>query len=154
MNLYLVQHAQAKAESEDPERHLSEQGWEAIRMMAGFAAERPAVRVAGILHSGKTRARETAETLAEALRPPSGVEAIDALDPMADPTVWAERVAQRAEDLMLVGHLPHLSRLASLLVCGNPEKQVVAFQMGGIVCLRTDEEGRWSIGWMVVPDLL
>jgi phosphohistidine phosphatase len=154
LNLYLVQHAKARSESKDPERHLSKRGREAIRKTAGFAADRAAVQVTKILHSGKTRARETAEALAEAIRLPLGVGATDALDPMADPKVWAERVAGSAEDLMLVGHLPHMSRLAALLVCGDADKPVVTFQTGGIVCLRTDEEGQWSVAWMVVPELL
>ena len=45
MNLYLVQHAEAKPESEDPERRLSERGWAEIRKMARFAAERLGIRV-------------------------------------------------------------------------------------------------------------
>jgi phosphohistidine phosphatase len=154
MNLYLVQHAEAKPESEDPERRLSERGRADIRKMARFAAEHLGVRVPCILHSGKARARETAELLAEALRPELGVEAADGLDPMADPRVWARRVADKQEDAMLVGHLPHLSKLASLLLSGDEDRPVVAFQMAGIVCLRRDEADRWSVGWMVVPGIL
>ncbi len=154
MNLYLVQHAKARDESKDPERHLSKRGREAIRKTAAFAADRAAVRVERILHSGKTRAQETAEALAEALRPPLGVEATDGLDPMADPKVWAGRLAESEEDLMLVGHLPHMGRLASLLVCGDADNPVVTFQTGGIVCLQRDQEGEWSVAWMVVPEVL
>jgi len=154
MNLYLVQHAEATPESEDPERRLSEPGWAGIRKMARFAADRLEIRVPRILHSGKARARETAEVLAEALRPQLGVEAADGLDPLADPRVWAGRAADSRENAMLVGHLPHLSKLASLLLCGDEDKPVVAFQMGGIAYLRRDEAGRWSIGWLVVPGIL
>jgi phosphohistidine phosphatase SixA len=39
MNLHLVQHAEAKPESEDPERRLSEQARADIWKMARFAAE-------------------------------------------------------------------------------------------------------------------
>jgi len=154
MNLYLVQHAEAKPESEDPERRLSERGRAEIRKMARFAAEHLKIRVPCILHSGKARARETAEVLAEALRPESGVEATDGLDPTADPRVWARRLTDSEEDAMLVGHLPHLSKLASLLLCGDEDKAVAAFQMGGMVCLRRDETGQWSVGWLVVPGIL
>lgn len=154
MNLYLVQHAEARPESEDPERRLSERGQADIRKMARFAAEHLGIRVRRILHTGKARARETAEVLAEALRPELGVEAADGLDPMADPRVWARRVADRQEDAMLVGHLPHLSKLTSLLVCGGDDKPLIAFQMAGIVHLRRDEAGRWAVGWLVVPAIL
>lgn len=151
MNLYLLQHGEARLEEEDPERHLSDAGRAALRKTAGFATAH--IRVSRVLHSGKPRARETAEVLAEALRPAPAVEAADALEPMADPKVWAERVEEGAADLMLVGHLPHLSRLASLLLCGDEERPLVTFQMGGIVCLQQVEEG-WSIAWIVVPSIL
>ena len=39
--------------------------------------------------------------------------------------------------IMLVGNLPHLSRLVSLLLTGNPEIEVVRFRNAGIVCLTT-----------------
>ena len=154
MNLYLVQHAEAKPESEDPERHLTEQGFTTAREMAGFASERAGIRVARMVHSGKARARETAEALAERLRPPGGVQAADGLDPMADPKIWTERATKSAEDIMLVGHLPHLNRLASLLLYSDPEKTVVAFQMGAIIRLQRDKTGNWAIAWMVVPSML
>lgn len=151
MNLYLVQHAHARREEEDPERHLSPVGKAAIREMARFAGEH--VHVSKILHSGKARVRETAETLAETLRPREGVEATDGLDPKADPAVWAERLRSSVADLMLVGHLPHLSRLASLLLCGDEERTLISFQMGGILYAQRSDD-RWSVGWMVVPGLL
>ncbi len=154
MNLYLVQHAEARLESEDPERHLSERGWADMRKIAQLAAERLGIGACRILHSGKARARETAEVLAEALRPASDVETADGLEPLADADVWNRRVADSQEDLMLVGHLPHLGKLASLLLCEDEDRTVVAFQNGAIVCLRRDEAGRWSIRWLVVPSIL
>jgi len=55
---------------------------------------------------------------------------------------------------MLVGHLPHLSRLASRLICGDEERKVVSFQMGGVVCLERDAEGNWSVRWALTPELV
>jgi phosphohistidine phosphatase len=98
--------------------------------------------------------QDRAEAPAEALRPASGVEAADGLDPLADAKVWARRLADSREDVMLVGHLPRLGRLASLLLCGHEDRLVVAFQMGGIVHLRRDQAGRSSIGWLVAPGIL
>ena len=53
---------------------------------------------------------------------------------------------------MLVGHLPFMSRLASLLLAGEPEAGVVRFQTSGIVCL-SREQGEWSLSWAVTPEL-
>jgi phosphohistidine phosphatase len=55
------------------------------------------------------------------------------------------------EDTVLVGHLPHLGSLASLLLCGDKEKNVIDFKMGGVVCLKRLNDGKWSVEWMIVP---
>jgi phosphohistidine phosphatase len=107
-----------------------------------------------IFHSGKLRARQTAEIIGEALRPSAGIMETDGLAPLDDPLIWVGRLSGMTEDSMLVGHLPHLQRLAALLLGGAAEKKVVAFTMGGIVALERDDEGNWSLAWMVRPDLL
>lgn len=154
MNLYLVQHAQAKQKEEDPERQLTEKGQVDIRKVAAFIAEQADIQVGSIMHSGKTRARQTAEVLAEHLNPPDGVKEADGLEPLADPSIWVEKLAGEREDVMLVGHLPYMSKLTAKLLCRDEEKMVVNFQMGGIVCLTGDESGIWSVCWMVIPQIL
>lgn len=151
MNLYLVQHAEAKHEEEDPQRPLSDKGWADIRKVATFVAAHAGIQVRRILHSGKTRARQTAEVLAEYVNPAEGIQETDGLEPMANPSTWAQRLGNVKEDTMLVGHLPHLSKLASLLLCQDETKRIIDFQMGGVVCLRRDESGSWSVRWMVIP---
>ena len=54
MNLRLVQHAEAKPESEDPDRRLSERGRTEIRKMARISAEHLAIQPP---HSGMLTAR-------------------------------------------------------------------------------------------------
>jgi phosphohistidine phosphatase len=154
MNLYLVQHAQAKSAEEDPERHLSKQGQADIEKVATFVAKHVTLKVDRISHSGKARARQTAEILAKHLNPPPGVSVADGLEPLADPSIWTKRLADEKEDLMLVGHLPHLDKLAAKLICQDQNTSVVAFQMGGIVCLERDDTGDWRVRWMVTPAML
>lgn len=152
MRLCLVQHAEAKREEEDPLRPLSEKGLADIRRVAGFLSAM-GIRVSKIFHSGKLRAKQTAEVLAEAVRPVS-VEQAEGLAPLDDPGTWAERFKDEGEDLVLVGHLPHLSRLAGLLLAGDRERKVVGFRQGGVVCLERDEAGCWSIAWALIPEIL
>lgn len=153
MRLYLVQHAEAKREEDDPRRPLTEKGWQDAGRVAAYGVERAGVRPRRILHSGKVRAQQTAGVWAEMLR---GVEVAqtDALDPTADPRVWAVRLSQETVDLMLVGHMPHLQRLASLLLCGDAEGEVVAFENGGVVCLERNPEGRWALRWALTPGIV
>lgn len=151
--LYLVQHGEARPKSEDAERPLTAAGEEAVHRAAAFA-ERIGLEVAEIRHSGKLRARQTAAIFGERLKPRFGVVAVEGLAPKDDVKPVAQALAAETGSVMLVGHLPFLSRLAGRLVAGNAERTVVRFQMGGIACLERDEAGHWAVAWAVTPDLL
>jgi phosphohistidine phosphatase len=153
MFLYLVQHAEAKREEEDPARDLTEKGGIDIENVARHL-ERLNVQVRQIFHSGKTRAKSTTNVLARHLRPPAGVSEAPGLTPLDDPEIWAGRIAKMDEDILLVGHLPHLARLAAILMSGDKERIVINFQMGGVVRLRRMEASQWAVDWMVVPEII
>jgi phosphohistidine phosphatase len=153
MVLYLVQHVEAKREEDDPARYLTGKGRRDIESVAHHL-KRLNVQVKQILHSGKTRAQSTANVLARHLKPPAGVSEAPGLAPLDDPEIWAGRIAKMDEDILLVGHLPHLGRLAAILMTGDKERSVVNFQMGGVVRLRRMEAGQWAIDWMVVPEII
>jgi phosphohistidine phosphatase len=152
MELYLVQHGEAKPESEDPERPLTDRGEETVRRMAAWAAQ-VGLEVDQIRHSGKRRAEQTAALLGERLNPAQGVIAIAGLNPNDDVRPVAEAIPADPAAVMLVGHLPHLSLLANLLLTGNPEGGVLRFRMAGIACL-SNREGKWAVHWLMPPDLL
>lgn len=152
MELLLVQHGEAKAESEDSTRPLTDRGAETVRRVAAWASQ-AGVTVAQIRHSGKRRAGQTAEILAEQLRPGKGVIAVEGLRPNDDVRAMAATLTGESEPVMLVGHLPFLSRLAGLLVAGEPDAVIVRFKNSGIVCLHRQEE-RWSIDWAMPPELV
>jgi phosphohistidine phosphatase len=153
MFLYLVQHAEAKREEEDPGRDLTEKGRIDIESVAHHM-KRLNVQVKQIFHSGKTRAQSTANVLARHLKPPAGVSEAPGLAPLDDPEIWAGRIAKMDEDILLVGHLPHLGRLATILMRGDKEKSIINFQMGGAVRLRRMEGGQWAVDWMLVPGII
>ncbi len=153
MLLYLVQHGEARKEEEDPARGLTGKGAADVRKVAVYARAMN-LHISRILHSGKQRAMQTAEILADHLKPEKGVSQTDNLAPMDDPEVWARRLGGMNEDVMLVGHLPYMAKLAGLLLCGNKEKTFVDFKMGGIVCLKRFEDGRWTVEWMIVPEMV
>ena len=153
MVLYLVQHAEARSEAEDPARDLTEKGRMDIESVAHHL-QRLNVKVGRIFHSGKTRASSTAKILAHHLHPQAGVEEALGLAPLDDPRIWAERLAAQDEDIMLVGHLPHLGKLAALLMSGDQERSVVNFQMGGALRLSRMAPGQWAVDWMIVPETI
>jgi phosphohistidine phosphatase len=153
MLIYLIQHAEAAKEEEDPRRDLTRKGRLDIEEVAHLL-KRLQVQVRQIFHSGKTRAQSTAEVLASHLRPAAGVSAAPGLAPLDDPAIWSDRIAKLDEDILLVGHLPHLARLAAILLTGEKDKEVINFQMGGAVRLRRMSAAQWAVDWMVVPEII
>jgi phosphohistidine phosphatase len=153
MRAYLVQHGKAKPAEEDPNRGLTAEGREEVCRMAEFLS---ALRITIDLihHSGKPRAEETAHLLATCIRATSGPYRTDGLDPNDDPSIAANFLKVYTDDILIVGHLPHLERLASLLLTGNPDRRPVQFHNSGVVCLEKGSDGTWSLLWAIVPEML
>jgi len=152
MSLFLVQHGKNLPKDVDPEKGLSNEGKEEVKRIASLAGEH-AIPVSAIKHSGKKRARETAELFMEALNPVEGVRQIEGLSPLDDVTKLDVKAEQ---NVMLVGHLPFMEKLTSYLVTGSPDRPpVLKFQNGGIACLDRDEASNsWFIKWTLFPRIL
>jgi len=153
MRLYLVRHGEARSSEEDPEKRLSPKGLADVEKVAALLRPR-GIAVEAIWHSGKTRAAETAEVLAEAVTARQGVVQWPGLEPN-DPVAPILNDLQRVGgDLMIVGHLPLLSRLASKLVTGDEVTLRLAFGAATAVCIERDLEVGWRLVWMVSPEVL
>jgi phosphohistidine phosphatase len=134
---------------EDPERSLTPRGEEETRKISD-AAKRLSIHPAKIYHSGKKRAEQTAGIIAAALDLPAHVG--QGINPNDDIGPWVERISAEAEDLMIVGHLPFLEKLASFLVSGNEGAKSVLFRYSAIVCLEKKEAGRWAVNRVLRPE--
>ncbi len=150
MKLYLVQHAEAKEKEEDPSRPLSEKGLKDVEKMANFLKGK--IKVAKILHSGKLRAKQTAERLNESIQSSEGIKEVDDLAPLDDPRIWEKKLRDEEKDVMIVGHLPYLGKLAGLLLVNDQNRTIINFKMGGIVCLEKNAD--WSLQWILTPQIL
>ena len=83
MQLYLVRHGDATTKAENPERPLTKLGRDDASRLAAYLAKQ-GVTVVQIRHSGKTRARETAEIIGGELNPEDGVVQVPGLKPNDD----------------------------------------------------------------------
>lgn len=150
MALYLVQHGKSSSKDVDPERSLTAEGREETERIAGVAAGYGVV-VSAVHHSGKTRARQTAEIYGETLRPGGGLVERSGLAPLDDVVRFSETLDPEG-NLMLVGHLPFMERLASHLVTASAKPRIFAFQNSGLVCLDRDPgDTAWFIKWALMP---
>jgi phosphohistidine phosphatase len=152
MKFYLVRHGAALPEGEDAARRLSPRGREAVRALGQFLQRSGAVQAERILHSPLARARETAELLGEALGLP--LQESNGLRPEDSPFATAERLERSEASLMLVGHDPHLSSLAALLVSGGGATGGVEMKKGTAACLERFRGDVWELKWLMPPGLL
>ncbi len=150
VDFYLARHGAAVAELIDPSRPLSRAGREDVRRVARLAVDK-AVRVSIIYHSGIARASQTAEIFAEHLLPDGGTRVLTGLRPEDDPLVAASELAVAASPMMLVGHLPHMNRLASLLLNrGDAGGDAINFTPAMMACC-SREGSNWKLAWLIAP---
>ncbi|MFN7990834.1 MAG: phosphohistidine phosphatase SixA [Candidatus Micrarchaeia archaeon] len=145
--IYLVQHGET--DDSDPARPLSAKGKEEAERVAK-ALGTVGLRAKTIMHSGKLRARQTAEIFSASFGQ-SAVMEMPGLAPNDEPGIAKAFIEKAEEPLMLVGHMPHLSKLASLLVTGKQDQEIIRFRMGGVVCLSRDNG--WKILWALTPEI-
>ena len=149
VRIYLVQHGQSKSKEEDPERRLTEKGISETKSI-GEILLKMGIRVNKVYHSGKARAQMTAEILSKYIGNPEIMKA-DGLNPLDEPNQWYTKLSKIDEDIMIVGHLPHLSKLASMLLSVH-NKEIVKFSYSGVLCLEKNDE--WKIVWFIKPENL
>ena len=153
MKIYLVQHGQAAAKEVAPERPLTETGKSDVQRVAA-TLKQAGVEVGRVFHSGKLRARQTAEILAAAIASGSKLETSDLINPNDDPAAFGAQIVHWHEDTLVVGHLPYMAKLVAYLVTGDTEQPLVVYQPGSVVCLETTDANQWQINWLLRPELL
>ena len=151
MRCYLVRHGDALSAQVDPQRPLSVRGRAEVADLARLALSRE-VKITEVCHSGILRAQETAEILAGYLKPPGGVRPTAGLSPEDDPAIAKAELEAVDQPILLVGHLPHMSRLAALLVKGDATQTIGEFSPATMLCCGKIG-ARWRIEWQIVPTL-
>ncbi len=148
--IYLVHHGDAVGADVDPMRPLSERGRAEVGRLAQKAAERGA-RPDIVWHSGKLRARQTAEAYWKCCNPLATFSATRGLQP-TDPTNWiVDALAGETQHILLTGHFPHLPRLLGRLLTGAAEAMPADFPLNGIVALENVDD-RWVERWRMKPE--
>ena len=133
MRLYLMQHALAYSSAEDSERPLNPDGVKQAKQSA-HGIKRLGLNFDLIMTSPKRRAKQTAALVAEEVRYPySDILNTEALMPERSPEELLELLQKESTEsrILVVGHLPHLARLAETLTGGGD----LVFENAGLTCL-------------------
>ncbi len=148
MPLYFVRHGLAVPEHVDPNCPLSADGREEVERIAAHL-RKAGVTVKRVCHSGKTRAKETAQILAEHLGD-GNIDEVPGMNPNDNVIEFAAGL--KGDNTMYVGHLPHLGKLVSYLVAGDDQAGAVKFVNGGVVCVEKDSSG-YHMEWYLKPSM-
>jgi len=148
VKLFLVHHGDAVGPEVDARRPLSASGRERVERLAAEVASRGA-KPDVVWHSGKLRARQTAEAFWRACNALADFSATKDLQP-DDPPVWmADRLKGETRDLLIAGHFPHLPRLLGVLLSTTPASSG-DFPPHGVVALETTDAGEsWRELWRI-----
>ena len=148
MKLYLVHHGEAVGPELDPSRPLSARGQEGVVRLASALAERGAHPVV-VWHSGKLRARQTAEACWRACNALADFSATRDLQPGDLPEWIRDRLGGETRDILLAGHFPHLGRLLAVLH-GEDPGGLGNFPPHGAVAMETNDDGvSWTELWRI-----
>jgi len=147
VRLLVVHHADAVSPAVDPQRPLSAEGRDQAARMADHA-RREGFVPAAIWHSGKLRARETAQPFL-ALNPFAPFKMVRGLLPDDPPDIIRDTLEAEDRDLIVVGHMPSVPAIVEALA-----GRVAPVALHGIVCLErvAGLDGRsWHERWRAAP---
>jgi phosphohistidine phosphatase len=141
VQLFLVHHGDAVGPDVDTRRPLSPWGRADVDRIAAAAAARGA-KPTVVWHSGKLRAKQTAEAFWRAC------------NALAEFSAWMrDRLVGETRDILIAGHFPYLPRLLSLLV--ERREGMSVFPLHGVVALESDDAGEtWKEMWRLPGVLL
>ena len=138
MRVALVHHADAVGPDVDPQRPLSSQGLDHAERVAA-QAKAAGFSPAAIWHSGKLRARQTAEAFLRACNPFAEFRMVRGLHPDDPPAIMRDALREEERDLLVAGHMPHIAALLQLLV-----SDAAQFPLHGLVMLEKGTDGEWK----------
>jgi len=151
MRLYIVQHGDSLPKDADPDRPLSDRGRADIQRLTEWLSSHN-VQIAQVLHSGKTRAKETAEILRPLLKSPGQFYEGQGLAPNDSPEAFLYQLGDSKKDTLVAGHMPFVARIVSQALTGAPDRQLVEFVPGSVAGLERSDGASWRLFMFARPE--
>lgn len=161
MKIFILRHGEAGAGVPDSERALTPRGAAQVRRLGQFLSGNPSFQPVNLLTSPYRRARETADQLIEAADARIASRLIlGRLEPEMDPVSLLELFEPMQGDVLVVGHNPNLSILASLLMSGERARSRLRLETSEMIALdwhpipNFGQTGTAELRWMIGPSLI
>ena len=152
MKLYLMQHALAYPAEENPERALSPTGIGQAKA-AGRGIKRLNLSFDLIVASPKRRSHQTAALIAESVRfPYSDILTTEAVlpDRSAQELLTLLQKESAENHVLVVGHMPHLAKVASALLQGGR----LQIENAGLTCFDFNQPEAATLEFHLRPEQL
>lgn len=147
MKIYIVQHGKS-IEDENGNKILSDEGILETNKAAHLAKEHYQIAPKRIYTSKKERSIQTADIFCDVLKPKQCIKQ-DGLAPMDKPADMKCIIESLNEDIMIIGHLPNLSKLISVLLKTDIDMDILSITNSCIVCLEKEDKDYWLIDWVM-----
>ena len=151
--IYLVQHGKSFSEEQNPKKPLLDVGVEETGRVADFLKSKN-IKIDIIWHSNKLRSIQTAQIFSRVLEVKDVLQK-ERLGPLDD-VFWVKDEIENlsCKSLMIVGHLPFLEKLYSLLIIGKiQDKRIVKFVNSAVVCISRGKDN-FHLEWMITPSIV
>lgn len=153
MKLFLIRHGDADMASNDDARRLSARGREEAATMGAWL-KRYDLRLPTVWHSNKVRTQETASILNEHAGWGSTLLEVEGLRPNSEVGPIAMKVAADDKDLVIVGHMPFMSLMASAMVSEGGAQTYWDFETCGVLVLQRAGDHQWIVDAYISPNKL
>jgi phosphohistidine phosphatase len=163
LRIYLLRHGIASLRDprrfpDDSLRPLTTEGRRKLAL-AAKGMQTAGLEIDGVLTSPLLRARQTARIVAAAIKPPLPVRSLNELSPGTGVRQVIEALAKRQDSggLLLVGHEPGLSNLASWMLQAAGGRFPLGFKKGGLCridCPSPPKPGEGRLVFHLPPRIL
>ena len=153
MRLLLIRHGSAEMNQDDDLRPLTEAGRQEAAIIAGWIKKLPFEQPT-IWHSEKVRAKEAAGIILETTGWESKLSEVPGLSPSSPVDVMATRIAAEDSDLVIVGHMPFMSSMASELVTRSSSHSYWNFETCAALYLERAGTDQWVVCGFTMPSQL
>jgi len=151
MKLYLMRHGEAEGVYEGEEPSLSARGESEVNQI-GEALFSKKIQLDHIYHSGKLRARQTADIVGSKFSADIPISKKEGLKPNDPVSVFAKDLNDESGNILVVGHLPFVSKLTSFLLAEIESELMYSFGTASVACLEYAQSFGWNLHWLIDPE--
>jgi len=146
-----MRHGKAEGNYDGEEPALTARGESEVNKIGAVLSSKK-IQLDQIYHSGKLRARQTAEIVDSHLSGDIPINKKEGLKPNDPVSVIADKLSDESRNILVVGHLPFMAKLTSHLMAKTESDSTLSFRTASVACLEDTDSTGWSLVWFIFPE--